>query len=115
MTWYCWNQGSIPYPSRLSSRVSKISLDSIRLVRTRISRFPLPWSISSGFTRMAQHDLNSLWDLLVDAGHLAGRSIRGAASSANLDDLVRGSSLGGRLGELRDRSVLIATKDQLST
>jgi acyl-coenzyme A synthetase/AMP-(fatty) acid ligase len=32
-----------------------------------------------------------------------------------LSDLVHGSSLGGRLGELHDRSVLIATKDQLST
>ena len=64
---------------------------------------------------MAQSDRSSLWDALIGAGHLAHRSIRSAASSARLSDLVHGSSLGGRLGELHDRSVLIATKDQLST
>jgi acyl-coenzyme A synthetase/AMP-(fatty) acid ligase len=64
---------------------------------------------------MPQSDRNSLWDALTGAGNLSGRSIQAAASSVNLSDLVRGSSLGGRLSELRDRSVLIATKDQFST
>jgi acyl-coenzyme A synthetase/AMP-(fatty) acid ligase len=64
---------------------------------------------------MSQSDQNSLWDALTNVGNLSGRSIRGAASSATLSDLVHGSSLGGRLSELRDRSVLIATKDQFST
>jgi acyl-CoA synthetase (AMP-forming)/AMP-acid ligase II len=31
-----------------------------------------------------------------------------------LGELARGSALGGRIGELRDRSVLVATKDQLA-
>ena len=64
---------------------------------------------------MPQSDRTSLWDALTGAGPLSGRSIRGAASSATLNDLVRGSILGGRLDELRGRSVLIATKDQFST
>jgi len=64
---------------------------------------------------MPQGDRNSLWDALNGAGHLADRSIRDAASSVSLGGLVCGSSLGGRLSELRDRSVLIATKDQLTT
>src|SRR6266851_4383795 len=62
--------------------------------------------------KMAQGDRSSLWDW-VSAGHRADRFLRGAQASASLAELVRGSSLGGRRNELRGRSVLLATKDQL--
>jgi acyl-coenzyme A synthetase/AMP-(fatty) acid ligase len=42
-------------------------------------------------------------------------SFRDRAASAAVMDLRRGTSLGGRLGELADRSVLIATDSQLTT
>jgi acyl-coenzyme A synthetase/AMP-(fatty) acid ligase len=62
-----------------------------------------------------QRDRTSLWDALTSVGRLSGQSIRAAASSAPLSELVRRSSLAGRINELRDRSVLIATKDQFAT
>jgi len=58
--------------------------------------------------------LSSLWDSVGDAGRLPERVLWGAAASVTLGDLVHGSSLGGRLGELRGRSVLVATSDQLT-
>jgi acyl-CoA synthetase (AMP-forming)/AMP-acid ligase II len=42
------------------------------------------------------------------------RYLWGAAASVCVDDLSTGTSFGGRLSELRDRSVLIITRDQLS-
>src|SRR5271155_145110 len=48
------------------------------------------------------------------ARYLSDRSIRSADARVNLSDLVWGSSLGGRLEELRGRSVLVATKVQLT-
>lgn len=47
-------------------------------------------------------------------GHLFERSLRSVEASVILGDLVRGSSLGGRLEELSGRSVLVATRDQLT-
>ena len=38
----------------------------------------------------------------------------GADTTVALGELARGSALSGRIGELRDRSVLVATKDQLT-
>ncbi len=64
---------------------------------------------------MRQSERACLWDELTKAGGLAGRSIRGASESVSLSDLAGGSSLGGWLEELRDRSVLLATKDQFAT
>ena len=43
-----------------------------------------------------------------------GRFFRGASGSAAFADLRGGTSLGGRLGELAGRSVLLATHDQLA-
>jgi acyl-coenzyme A synthetase/AMP-(fatty) acid ligase len=57
----------------------------------------------------------SLWDALTGSGHLARRSLRYVASRINLSDLAGRSSLRGRREELRNRSVLIATKEQLAT
>jgi acyl-CoA synthetase (AMP-forming)/AMP-acid ligase II len=56
----------------------------------------------------------SLWDSLSAAGRLAERRLWGVDASVSLDDLRQGSSLGGRLDELRGRSILLATGDQLA-
>ena len=58
--------------------------------------------------------MSSLWDLVSAAGQLPERALWGAAASVTLSDLVHGSSLGGRLDELRGRSILVATHDQLT-
>ena len=63
---------------------------------------------------MPQRDWGSLWSSLSAAGHLSERALWGADAGVTLGELVRGSSLGGRLEELRGRSVLVATGDQLA-
>jgi acyl-CoA synthetase (AMP-forming)/AMP-acid ligase II len=64
--------------------------------------------------KTSQDDRGSLWDLLSAAGQLFDRALWSADASVTLGDLVLGSSLGGRLEELRGRSVLISTTDQLT-
>src|SRR5881409_2675931 len=56
----------------------------------------------------------SLWSALNGAGPLSDRALWGAEASVSLGDLVDGGSLGGQLDELRDRSVLVTTRDQLT-
>src|SRR5204862_96271 len=56
----------------------------------------------------------SLWSALNGAGPLSDRALWGVEASVSLGDLVDGSALEGRLEELRDRSVLVATGDQLT-
>lgn len=63
---------------------------------------------------MALDEPCSLWDRVSAARHLAERRLWGVDASATLDELSRGSSLGGRIEELRGRTVLVMTKDQLS-
>src|SRR5688572_7113112 len=63
---------------------------------------------------MPPPDAGSLWSALSAAGRLSGRALWGADASVTLGDLAHGSSLGGRLEELRGRSVLVATGDQLT-
>ena len=63
---------------------------------------------------MPPRDGRSLWDAVRAAGALAERALWGAEASVRLGELVGGSSLGGRLEELRGRSVLVATRDQLT-
>jgi acyl-coenzyme A synthetase/AMP-(fatty) acid ligase len=63
---------------------------------------------------MVQSNSDSIWDSLGASGEWPGRSLWGADASVTLGDLVAGSSLGGRLEDLTDRSVLVATKDQLA-
>src|SRR5436190_22491073 len=63
---------------------------------------------------MPHPDDRSLWSSSSAAGRLADRALWGAGASVTLGELVRGSSLGGRLAELRGRSVLISTSDQLT-
>jgi acyl-coenzyme A synthetase/AMP-(fatty) acid ligase len=56
----------------------------------------------------------SIRDALHRASDLSRRFLWGGTASVCLDDLLRGTSLGGRLPELSDRSVLIAARDQLA-
>ena len=63
---------------------------------------------------MRQSNEGTLLASLSAAGNLSDRALWGADASITLGDLVRGSSLGDRLEELRGRSVLIATDDQLT-
>src|SRR5580698_8220206 len=63
---------------------------------------------------MPQSDGISLWNYLSNAGGLSHRALWGADASVTLSDLIQGSSLDGRLEELRGRSVLISTADQLT-
>lgn len=59
-----------------------------------------------------QNKSRSLWNALTAAGDLSGRFLTDADSYIPMSDLISGSVLYGRGEELRDRSVLLATKDQ---
>jgi acyl-coenzyme A synthetase/AMP-(fatty) acid ligase len=64
---------------------------------------------------MPQTSQASLWNALSGGDLCGGRGhLFSAKASVALDSLVRGSALGGRGEELRDRSVLVATTDQLT-
>jgi acyl-coenzyme A synthetase/AMP-(fatty) acid ligase len=56
----------------------------------------------------------SLWSCLSGLEDLSDRFLWGENSSVSLGDLVRGSALGRRVEDLRGRSVLVATTDQLA-
>jgi len=58
--------------------------------------------------------VKSLRDALGNTLNGRSRFLWGARASVSLDDLLHGTSLGGRLAELSGRSVLVATRDQLS-
>src|SRR5207249_10303371 len=64
--------------------------------------------------KMPHAEGGSLWSSLSAAGHLSERALWGADASVTLGGRVRGSSLSGRLELLRGRSVLVATRDQLT-
>src|SRR4051812_11246529 len=64
---------------------------------------------------MPPGDAASLRDCLGETADRPARHLHSIDASVALSDLARGTSLGGRLPELRDRSVLIATGDQLTT
>jgi acyl-coenzyme A synthetase/AMP-(fatty) acid ligase len=61
---------------------------------------------------LASDDL-SLWESINLRGVPAGRLL-GPLAAVALADFAHGSALGGRLEELRGRSVLLATRDQLT-
>jgi acyl-coenzyme A synthetase/AMP-(fatty) acid ligase len=63
---------------------------------------------------MPRNDAASLWDALNGAPHLSERFIWGADSHVALEELLTGSTLAGRREELRGRSVVVVTRDQLS-
>ena len=56
----------------------------------------------------------SLWDALTSIDNLSDSFLWGPDAHVALNNLVSGSALGGRSEELRGRSVLIATTDQLT-
>ncbi len=58
-------------------------------------------------------DERSLWES-INARSVPGGSLHGSRAVVALADLAHASSLGGRLEELRGRTVLLATKDQLT-
>jgi acyl-coenzyme A synthetase/AMP-(fatty) acid ligase len=64
---------------------------------------------------MPPGDAGSLRDCLGETADRPARHLHSIDASVALSDLARATSLGGRLPELRDRSVLIATGDQLTT
>ena len=55
-----------------------------------------------------------LWGAMCAGGSLPGGTFHGVGAVVRLAALAEASSLGGRLEELRGRSVLIATRDQLT-
>jgi len=57
--------------------------------------------------------VNSIRDKLGNSSDCLGRFLWGSTASVALSDLLRSTSLGGRLPELSSRSVLIAAQDQL--
>ncbi|HUA19317.1 MAG TPA: fatty acid--CoA ligase family protein [Bryobacteraceae bacterium] len=62
---------------------------------------------------MPRNDRASLWDILSAAGRLSQRLVS-VQATVTLGDLAAESCLSGRAGELAGRSVLIATRDQLT-
>lgn len=64
--------------------------------------------------KMPPDRLPSLRDYLCHASDSADRFLRSGAASIALGDLLRGTSLDGRLPELSGRSVLVTTHDQLA-
>src|SRR5690348_17209741 len=63
---------------------------------------------------MSRPSSSSVWGSLGRGGLQRSRAIWTADREVVLSDLAAGSALGGRLGELRDRSVLLWTRDQLA-
>ncbi|HUN73017.1 MAG TPA: fatty acid--CoA ligase family protein [Steroidobacteraceae bacterium] len=55
-----------------------------------------------------------LWETLLAGGGAPSGSLRSARAGVVLGDLVRASSLGGRLEELRGRCILLSVREQLS-
>src|SRR5437870_3653115 len=105
--------GSTRSASRSSSLVSRTRSGWIPSVAPTRPSFPSPWATSSGSTKML-HDRDTLWNGLSFAGHLLERVLWGVDARVTLGDLTLGSSLGDRHDELRGRSVLVATTDQLT-
>src|SRR6266581_5175476 len=62
---------------------------------------------------MPRAEPGSLYHAISAAGDLSNRWIWSADAGVPLAALTGGSALGSRLDELRGRSVLVATKDQL--
>src|SRR6202012_5796055 len=56
-------------------------------------------------------ELISLWSAAREAGNLSGRFLSSPGIRVSISDLVEKSVLDGRSEELRDRTVLIATRD----
>src|SRR5438105_157518 len=99
MIWSCWSRGSTRYALRLSWRDWRTPWVLIRSVRPKRLIFRSLSAILSGSMKMAQNDRGSIWDAL-SAPHRTDRFLRGDEASADLAEVVRSSSLGGRRDEL---------------
>src|SRR5438876_10424579 len=64
--------------------------------------------------KMLPNHGKSIRDELGKASDQSGRFLWGPKAGVSLSDLLRGTSLGGRLLDLSGRSVLLATQDQLA-
>jgi acyl-coenzyme A synthetase/AMP-(fatty) acid ligase len=64
--------------------------------------------------KMLQPQASFLWHALNEAGGMQGRQLWAPSCEFALSALAHNSCLGGRLEELRGRSILIATKHQLT-
>jgi len=64
---------------------------------------------------MPQNDTGTLADRIAAAGNLSDRLLSGIEATVTLGALVGGTALGGRATELCGRSVLIRTRDQLTS
>src|SRR5215813_3214025 len=65
--------------------------------------------------KMLPNRARSIRKKLDKISHCLCRFLWGAKTSVSLSDLMRGTSLGGRLSQLSGRSVLLAARDQLAT
>jgi acyl-coenzyme A synthetase/AMP-(fatty) acid ligase len=63
---------------------------------------------------MPQSDRTSLWSAIHSIESLGNATLSGADASVPLSEMLDGSCLGGHAGELRGKSVLILTGDQLT-
>src|SRR5579864_2588682 len=64
--------------------------------------------------KVARNHVTSIRDRIASASDLSQRFLWGGTEGVCLEDVLRGTGLGGRLPELSGRSVLIATRDQLA-
>src|SRR5204863_6873608 len=111
-----WIPASIHCASRFSSRVWKTSSASIRLPPPRMLTSRKPSATSSRPTKPSRPRAT---DAMMLRDHLqasaADRTLSDPRTTIAVADLVTGTILGGRAGELAGRSVLIAMTDQLTT
>src|SRR5579859_6390796 len=75
---------------------------------------PSPSVTSCGSTKITPDNPMYLWGAMCAGGSLPAGTFHSAGAAVRLAALAEGSSLGGRLEELRGRNVLLATRDQLA-
>jgi acyl-coenzyme A synthetase/AMP-(fatty) acid ligase len=78
----------------------------------RIVVFPTSFGEFKASMKTQPDEPISLWSAACETGNLSGRFFSAASVRASLQDIVDNSVLDGRSEELRDRTVLIATRDQ---
>src|ERR1700748_2832479 len=76
--------------------------------------FRLPSVTSSGCTKIHPASPLWLWGAMTAGGQLPAGSFHSVGKVIKLADFAHASSLGGRLEEVRGRTVLIAAKAQLT-
>jgi acyl-coenzyme A synthetase/AMP-(fatty) acid ligase len=69
--------------------------------------------ISSGYTKVLANSSPTLWQVLTAAGAKPAGTFSGPGTELALSALASGSIIGSALADLRSRSVLVATREQL--